>query len=249
MDNILFHPSSLGNIMGVPKLKSEKLTDTAKKHCIDVFIRHKYKRFQHIESKYTRKGNLVEEESIALYNSLRGTNHKKNLVTFQNELLIGTPDILDEKVKDAKSSYSLFTFLSSKTSKLNPDYYWQLQGYMMLTGRTKAELFYALVNSTADDISEAKRMLKWKHKIQDNETLGFVKECIMAERNAIYDIDLFKYENPYFEFHSDLNKWEYDILPKDRLHVIEIDASEESFMMIQNKVEDCREWIQNNLAS
>jgi hypothetical protein len=247
-EEILFHPSSLGSLMGGVNAKEGTLTQTAKKKCIEVYARHKYRRYESFENKYTKKGISVEDDSIKLYNKLQNTRHIKNTVKYKNELLIGTPDIVDDKIKDAKSSYSILTYLSSITGELNSDYYWQLQAYMMLTGRTESELFYALVNSTAEDLTDAKNRLKWKYKVIDNEPLDYIKECRMIERNGIFDLSLFQYDNPYFEFHSDTDSWNYDILPSERLHIINIPASEEAFKKIENKIIQCRSWIKTNLV-
>jgi len=46
--------------------KSEILSETAKGHCIDVFVSWKYGRREEIQSKFLDKGNAREEDAITL---------------------------------------------------------------------------------------------------------------------------------------------------------------------------------------
>lgn len=244
---ILFHPSSLGTIMTEPKNKSEVIGETCKKHLIDVFIAEKYGRRKQLENKWLKKGIAVENESIRLFNSLHDKKYKKNTETIKNDYIIGTPDIIGDIIGEAKSSYDIWTFLNAKHSKLDKDYYWQTQGYMWLTGLKSAKLFYALCNSPVEEILEEKRRLAWKLKSIDEETDEYIEQCKRIERNSIYDIELFKYDNPYYDFHIEPSEWVYDIPKAERLHVVDIPYDQQAIDKLKKRIEDCREWMNQNL--
>lgn len=108
-------------------------------------------------NKYTKKGWAVEDDAIDDYQ--HGTGYfglVKNEVFYFNEFTEGTPDVLvgDDLVVDIKSPWSLKTFAkyaeyvpTEKYPCPKADYFWQLQAYMWVTGRTKAELAYVLMNT------------------------------------------------------------------------------------------------------
>jgi hypothetical protein len=245
---ILFHPSSLGTIMTDPKNKAEVIDETCKKHLIDVFIAEKYGRRKTLENKWLKKGIAVEDESIGIFNKLNDVKYVKNTETIKNDFIIGTPDIIsDEIIGEAKSSYDIWTFLAAKYSKLDKDYYWQVQGYMWLTGLKSAKLFYALCNTPVEEINDNKKRLAWKMNSIDEETDEYIERCKEIERNAIYDIELFKYDNPYFDFHSDVNTWNFDIPMKDRFHCIDIPYDEKAIDKLKNRIEECRKWMDENM--
>lgn len=244
---ILFHPSSLGTIMTDPKDKKEVIGETCKKHLIEVFINQHYGRYKQLDNKWLKKGIAVENESIGLFNSLHSKKYKKNTETIKNDYIVGTPDIIEDIIGEAKSSYDLFTFMSSKHGKLDKDYYWQCQGYMWLTGLKKAKLFYALCNTPSQQILDDKRRLAYKLGTIDEITDEYIAGCQVIERNCIFDMEAFKYDNPYFDFDIPESEWVYDIPKKERLHVIDIDYDEKAIDALKKRIEDCREWMNTNL--
>lgn len=157
--NILFHCSQLGKLMTEPRNKTEKLSETAKSLCLELFIEHTYGRRKQITSKYMEKGIAVEEAGITSYNIhlVQTTGQRvvlqKNTERRSNDYITGEPDIITPQLADVKSSWDIFTFMDAKYGKLNKDYFWQLQGYMMLFGHEEADLVYTLQN-TPDEIIE-----------------------------------------------------------------------------------------------
>jgi hypothetical protein len=100
-------------------------------------------------SKETQKGILLEndaiEEVIKFYNL---PFVLKNELRFQNDFITGTPDlILEDKIIDIKCPWDCFTFPLFDTELPNTDYYWQMQGYMELTGKDVAEVIYVLLTT------------------------------------------------------------------------------------------------------
>lgn len=94
------------------------------------------------------KGIVSEPLSIELLGRVLGIEMFKNDEFFENDYAHGFPDIIQGSlVRDVKSSWDIFTFPMFDTEMPNDDYWWQLQGYMWLTGHTKASLDYVLIDT------------------------------------------------------------------------------------------------------
>lgn len=105
-----------------------------------------------VSSKYTDKGNIVENESIALYNERFGTFYSKNTERRENDYLSGECDIYTgSKIIDIKSSWSVKTFPVVAEDAHKPEYEWQVRGYMWLWDVEEAEVAYCLVD-TPDEL-------------------------------------------------------------------------------------------------
>lgn len=101
-------------------------------------------------SKETIKGQMVENDSIRLYNRVLGVNAKKNKERKRNEFIQGECDLkiieLDQ-VTDIKSSWSKETFPFLQDEIDVGGYEWQGRGYMMLENVSKFQLAFCLVNT------------------------------------------------------------------------------------------------------
>lgn len=107
-----------------------------------------------VYSKYTEKGKEKESEAISFYADFLGTWFVKNEKRFDNDFLSGCPDILDGKVvRDIKCSWDCFTFPLFK--ELPKNYWWQMQGYMALTGCESAVVAFILMDATEQQIESA----------------------------------------------------------------------------------------------
>lgn len=189
-DDIKFRCSSLGHLMTEPRSKSEVLSETTKTHLIDVFVSNKYGRKTDIQNKYITKGLEVEEDSLTIYSRYKKQFYVKNEKHFENSYIKGTPDIVTDKVIDIKSSYDIFTFFRN-IGKLNKMYYWQLQGYMALTGTHEAVLAYCLTDTPDALINDEKRRLMWKMGALTEESPDYKEACEELERLLTYpDIPL-----------------------------------------------------------
>lgn len=96
------------------------------------------------------KGLAVEYEGIQLLKRVLHLEEDldKNDEFFENDFMYGCPDILPyDQVRDIKCSWDLFTFPMFDKKMPNEDYWWQLQGYMILTGRRKAFIDYTLIDT------------------------------------------------------------------------------------------------------
>jgi len=231
-DKIKFRCSSLGDIMTEPRKGETGLSATCKKRLVEVFVNEKYGREKDVQTKQMLKGLLVEEDAITLYSRLRKKNFTKNLETLNNEYIKGTPDLFEgESIRkaaviiDVKSSYDIFTFFATTADALNKNYYWQMQGYMALTGAKQARLVYCLINTPDVLVNDEKRRLQWKMNILDDESPMFEEACIALDKLMKYD----------------------DIPISERALEIVIDRADFDIKKIYSRVEQCRTYMNSKL--
>ena len=197
-DHIKIRCSSLGYLMTEPKGKADReagnLSETAKTHLVDIYVRERYGRQTDISTKYTEKGLMVEEDSITLYCRIQRKFLKKNEQMVENPFIKGTPDLYEgidilaaDKITDIKSSWDLFTFSRVRTKEINDQYWWQLQGYMWLTGAKTATLAYCLINTPEILINDEKRRLLWKMGVVSEEDRTYKEACEELERSMVFD--------------------------------------------------------------
>lgn len=226
--NTLFRCSSLGYIMTDPRSKNEVISETCKTHLIDVYVSNKYNRQTDIQNKYIQKGLLVEEDSITLYSRVKKEFFKKNDEHLSNEFIKGTPDMFSgesvhnaEMIIDVKSSWDIFTFFRVHTKDVNSQYYWQLQGYMALTGAKTARLAYCLIDTPELLITDEKRKLMWKMGAVTEESPDFIEACAELDKVMRYD----------------------DIPLNERLIEFEIERNESDISKLYDRVKLCRNYL------
>ena len=150
--------SALPQIMTKPKLKGEKLSETAKSYIKKTAKEDFYGYQSTLTNKYVQKGIDVENEAIELYNEVNFTDFKKNTERKENDFLTGECDLFTgEKIIDIKSSWSLETFPSLPEDINIKDYEMQLRGYMMLWDCEEAEVAYCMVSTPEE-------LCKWENQ-------------------------------------------------------------------------------------
>jgi hypothetical protein len=104
--------SAIGKLMATPRSKSEFLSQTAKTYIHELVLEHKYGIKKEFSSRYTDKGNAVEDESILLVNDVLDVKFiYKNEEHFTNDWITGTPDVNTEDVLlDVKALGMLLPF-------------------------------------------------------------------------------------------------------------------------------------------
>lgn len=132
--------------------KSDTLSETAKTMLVLWYKEKLYDRRKEVQSKYMTKGNSVEDASIEYVNRIYGTNWTKNEQYYESDYLHGTPDIVTDLIIDIKNSWDFSTFPLFSSSIPTKDYEWQVQGYMMLTGKEKASVIYTLMDLPDEQI-------------------------------------------------------------------------------------------------
>jgi len=156
--------SSIGKIMTNPKTKGETLSQTTKTYLQELAVQEVYGIRKEFSSRYTDKGNEVEELSIALCNDVLNLGFiYKNEEYFENDWIAGTPDVnTDEILLDVKSSWDATTFPFFDTELKNKEYFYQLQGYLWLTNKTEALLCYCLIDTPLQIVEDEIRREHWK---------------------------------------------------------------------------------------
>ena len=149
-----WHPSQIGKLMTNGRAK-DSMGETAKSYIKQCAKEDFYNYTTELNNKYIWKGREQELESINLINSVRFTDYVKNEVTIENDYLIGTADIIiEQRVIDVKTSWSLDTFPALVEDAVNPLYEWQLRAYMMLYDKPCAELIYCMVTTRDEFLNE-----------------------------------------------------------------------------------------------
>lgn len=225
-DNYRFRCSSLGKLMTNPQKKTETLSQTTKSYLLEIFNEEIFNKSNEIVSKYLDKGIQVEEDSIQLYERVKGTLVIKNEERKFNDFIIGTPDSVGSVVRDFKSSWNINTFPMFDTEIPNKQYYWQLQGYMELWNIDHAELIYCLVDTPEMLIEDEKRRTSWK--------LGMIELPIDLEA----EID---------------NNMRFQTIPEYlRVKVFNVERNKEDIEQLYSRIADCKAYLNgllDNLAN
>jgi hypothetical protein len=163
--------SAIGKLMTSPRSKGEQLSETAKTYIQDYFKENELGISKEFWSRYTDKGLQMEDEAIYFASEVLGWSFVvKNTNRFENDYITGEPDVITKDLlADIKCSWDGNTFPMFDTELKNKDYYWQLQGYMWLTGLNEAELVYCLMNTPHAIVEDEVRRAHWKAGLIDED--------------------------------------------------------------------------------
>ncbi|MCH8067799.1 MAG: hypothetical protein IID16_00800 [Candidatus Marinimicrobia bacterium] len=214
MKEFKIRASAAGNIMGI-----KCLGKTGGTYCKDWLKGQLFDYQKILKNKYFDKGIIMEDESIDFVaDQLDFGFLAKNEKHFNNEFMQGTPDIvLKDSIIDVKNSWDCSTFPIFDT-KINQDYYWQLQCYMNLCDKSKAKLIYCLLDTPDHLIHNEAR---WYSINQGFEELD----------NDIYE-----------QFHNNMT---YKNVPdKLKIKVFDIDRNDTDIQKIKDRVIECRSYIE-----
>lgn len=167
------------------------------------------------------KGLMVEQDSISLLGRLLGIEVEKNDEFFdEHEFIHGSPDVIThDTVRDIKSSWDLFTFPMFDDKLPKQEYWWQLQGYMILTGLRKASLDYVLIDTPMPLIILDLKKLYF-------QSGGKAEDWTPDSYQALY---------PNYQFN--------DIDDKYKLRSFEVEYAVSAEQQIVERVKLCREYI------
>lgn len=194
MRNFKIRASALSKIMSNSKKEGE-LSQTAKTYLMEWYANED----KQIHSKYLEKGVMMELEAIQFAaNVLELGVVEKNKINFTNDYMTGTPDVKEgELIVDCKCPWDRATF-QSNVFGIDKDYEWQLRGYMILTGATRAILFYALMDTdeainygeevTYSDLPDEDRWIAYE-VIHDEETEAKIIERVEMCRTWLNEYD------------------------------------------------------------
>lgn len=255
-NDLLFRCSSLGHLMKDPKTNKAKeageLAEGVKTNLVDVYVAAKYDRHEEISSKFLEKGNETEENSIDTVSRMTKKFFKKNEETLQNEFIKGTPDLfigesIDKAthIRDTKSSYSIYTFHRSISKELPDLYYWQMQGYMALSGAQIANVDFCLNNTPQHLIQAELRKEGYKHN--EGDVPNWIALQIIA--NHVYDRKTFDAMSDFLGYLpiDDNSKAVYDgfieVPLKERWFTFEVQRNDDDINALYKRIEQCRKWI------
>ncbi len=208
------------------KKGGELLSESCKKYLIRTYALERYNRIsEEPVTKQMSKGILCEDNSIELFSFVENVYFEKNEKRVTNDFLSGTPDLYmgddiysSDLIVDIKSSWDISTFLKNIDGELNPSYYWQIQGYMAITGAKVGYIAYCLVNTPPEIINDEKRRLFYKMGVVTDENPEYKKEAAKIDRNMIFD----------------------DIPPEERVLRFTVERNQSDIDRIYEKVAKCR---------
>jgi hypothetical protein len=213
--------SAIGKIMTNPKTKGESLSQTTKTYLQELAVEEIYGIRKDFSSRYTDKGNEVEELSIALCNDVLDLGFiYKNEEHYSNDWISGTPDVNTyEILLDVKSSWDATTFPFFDTELKNKDYFYQLHGYMWLTGKEESLLCYCLIDTPLQIVEDEIRREHWKASLIE-ESLD-LRAFVQAKHT-------------------------FGHIPKEkRLKTFKIAKDDVIIENIKTRIEECREYYNN----
>ena len=226
MQDFKIRCSSIGKIMTDPRSKSEALSETTKTYCRQWLTEKVYGRRIDVTSKQMDKGTTMEGVAIDFAANIVEPSALwfKNEERFSDQCMAGTPDVLtDTHVFDIKCPWSFSTFPLFETELPNKDYFWQLQGYMALTGRQSAAILYVLTDAPEHILNDEARKLSYQRGLGGDTT-----ETIEEVRHLLTYPDV------------------AETLKFKRFDVARDDAAIEK---IRDRVEACRGYIAELFAS
>ena len=212
--------SAIGKLMSTPRTKGETLSETAKTYIQDLFKEKELGIAREFWSRYTDKGLQMEDEAIDFAGQVLEWDFVvKNEQGYENDWITGTPDVIaKDLLADIKCSWDGNTFPLFDTELKNKDYYWQLQGYMWLTGLEQSELVYCLMDTPHQIVEDEVRRAHWKAGLIDEDL--DLREAVQSQ-------------------HS------FDHLPNNlRVKRFIIRKDEEAIEKIKEKVELAREYYE-----
>ena len=218
-------------ILHAQKDVEEPLGKGAKSFLTSLYALVKYGKqsvFRDRGNKYTQKGKEAEEKSIELVSILEGKLFTKHEGRLENEFIAGHPDIIDindgevTRVIDVKTPWDAESFFSVVGKDLLDQYYWQIQGYMALTGANTGEVHFCLINHPEHQIrTERERLLR-----SMNVATELNPEFVTAEKMLI-------------------NNMTFDDIPlKERRIVFKVEKNDEDIQKAYRQVEKCRIYLQ-----
>jgi hypothetical protein len=174
----LIRCSALGKLMTNDR-SGKKMGETAKSYLQELYMEVKFGIRKDIFSKFINKGLMVEESAIAFLSHVHKDFYTKNDEWLSNKYISGTPDIIkDGIIRDIKSSWDAKTFPMFETELPNKHYFYQVQGYMWLTGCETAYVDYVLIDTPDQLIEDEKRKACWRLELIDGEVFDNVCNLI-----------------------------------------------------------------------
>lgn len=214
-----FRCSALPYLMTTSRSKTDPLSDTTKAYLREVWIAEVFGRIKYdLKNKFTDKGIACESDSLDLVQKVTKTTYFKNKKLLENEWIKGTPDVIKkDSIIDIKTSWDIWTYAKVDADLAQKTYFYQLLGYMWLTGTKNSELMYCLVNTPEEIISDELYKLAFRYPEINESTEAAEKYRF----NYIFD----------------------DIDPKLRLKTFALPYIEDEVKLLKEKIVASREYL------
>lgn len=204
------------------KQQNPELPEGVKTYCKDWLKGQLFNRHSRTDNVYVQKGLINEDEAIDFAAKKLGYGFLlKNLESFENDFIMGSPDVLPgntDTVIEIKNSWSWETFPYMEEEIQTANYYYQIQGYLWLTNRKNGLLVYCLTNTPDHLIERTARSF-----------------CI---NNGYEQMDI----DVYNSFHDELN---YSDLPDDlKIKTFIVERDDKVISEISVRVAMCRKYIE-----
>lgn len=187
-------------------------------------------------NKYTNKGKQVQSAAVELISSLDGCKYQENEERLANGLITGIPDAFlgedvtkAEYVPDVKGSWDWDTFADNIDKPLNPLYWWQLQGYLELTGAKEGDISYCLISMPDSMLNDEVFSLQNRMQKQMNVIdVTITPEYKLAEANLIKNLTFEEMEESERRLKFNITKDDdailkiYETIPKCRDYLFEV---------------------------
>lgn len=171
-----------------------------------------------------QKGTMMEGDAVMELNKFYKKDYERNTESFENDYLKGFPDIFhkeDGLVIDTKISWNIESFFKARLEKLAATYWYQMQGYLELTGAKHGKVCFILL-STPQELIEKEKL---------KTITDFAMGAINREK---YDSKMEMYELSF----------DYEKIPiRRRIIEFNVKKCDEIFPVVYKKVEKCREWL------
>lgn len=218
-NNYKFRASGLPLLMSPSRSKSDGLSETTKSYLEELWIKEIYAREKYdTKSKFTDKGIACESDSLELVTKVTGEVLFKNQNELSNEFITGSPDVIKApRIKDIKTSWDIWTFQKVDKKYAEKEYFWQVQGYMWLTGVKLADVIFCLVNTPEDLIADELYKISFRHP-EFNESEELTKKF---RQNFLFD----------------------DIDPKKRVKLFRFRSSQANIRKLKKQVKLARAYM------
>lgn len=183
MKDFKIRASQCGQIMGI-----KGLGKTGQTYCETWLKEQLYNRKKTFSSKYTDKGNIMEDASLDFIAEQLGYGMLiKNEKQKENDYITGTPDVvLNDLIIDVKNSWDPFSFPLFDIDVPNNAYYWQAQCYMELFNIDNYKLIY-VISDTPVNLIEKEAYYWCKDNGYDELDLDIYKQFI--RKMTYQDVD------------------------------------------------------------
>lgn len=249
----LFRCSSLHNLMTEPKTKAEKeaglLSKTTISYLDEFIFSYKYGREKTFSNKYTEKGTETEDLGIHLLNLVQKKMYRKNTERFENGSITGEPDIITkDMIIDIKSCYDWTTFLAK--NDIPKEYFWQLAGYCLLTGKRKGAIAYVLNNTPLHLIENEFVSAFYKNgrlDLTDDEKANITHNHTYSDKYVYDGTVMGGYWNLIKEQHFPTSEIDFIEIPNEkRLRFYEVEFTDDDFEKLENQIQKAINYIEEN---